>query len=637
MKDGFIKVAAAVPQITVADVSANTENIKRFIFAADKAKVNLVVFPELSVTGSTCGDLFFNDTLITAAKNALLEIAEYTADKYPIVVVGLPMVCDSRLYNCATVIKGGKVLGIIPQTHIPSDSAVNYSRYFDSAKNIDCGYVWINNDYGVDFRNDIVFENEELEEYSFGITFGADLTAPVSYNQSLCLNGANIILNLAAFNQTAGKYDYYKNLMLTDSLRLNCGYVLASAGIGESTTDTVFSGFSVITENGKIIAENKPFGENNMIVSEIDVKMLCCERRKNTGFNQKKDCFSIYFNQEITETEITRKIEKNPFLPQTVNKNEYLEEILQIQSHGLARRISHTHAKKAVIGISGGLDSTLALLVAVRAMKLLNRSATDILTITMPCFGTTKRTRSNSEILCNELGVEFKEINIANAVKQHFKDIEQSDSVFDATYENAQARERTQVLMDIANKENGLVVGTGDLSELALGWATYNGDHMSMYSVNGGVTKTLVRHLVEFEAENLSEALKNVLLDILDTPVSPELLPADNNGDIAQKTEDLVGPYELHDFFIYYMLRYGFAPKKLYRLALIAFTGIYDSETVLKWLKIFTRRFFTQQFKRSCLPDGPKVGEISLSPRGDWQMPSDAGFNLWMSELEDIN
>ena len=373
-----------------------------------------------------------------------------------------------------------------------------------------------------------------------------------------------------------------------------------------------------------------------MLITEIDIKLLASERYKNAGFVAKPMINKVYFEQEITETEITRKIEKNPFLPETVDKKEYLEEILQIQSHALARRISHTNAKKAVIGISGGLDSTLALLVAVRAMKLLNRPSTDILAITMPCFGTTKRTRSNSEILCDELNVSFKEINITDAVKQHFKDIEQDENVFDATYENSQARERTQVLMDIANKENGFVIGTGDLSELALGWATYNGDHMSMYGVNGGVPKTLIRHIVHYEALNSKEALKNVLFDILDTPVSPELLPADNKGEIAQKTEDLVGPYELHDFFIYYMLSYGFSPKKLYRLANAAFEGIYDSETVLKWLKIFTRRFFTQQFKRSCLPDGPMVGEISLSPRGGWSMPSDASFNLWLKELEEL-
>ena len=452
----------------------------------------------------------------------------------------------------------------------------------------------------------------------------------------MALGGAHIIVNPAAIIATAGKFDYCQSIVKDASLRLGCGYVLASAGIGESSTDTAFSGLSIIAENGNIIAKENPFSAENLLITEIDIKLLASERYKNAGFAAKPMINKVYFEQEITETEITRKIEKNPFLPETVDKKEYLEEILQIQSHALARRISHTNAKKAVIGISGGLDSTLALLVAVRAMKILNRPSTDILAITMPCFGTTKRTRSNSEILCDELNVSFKEINITDAVKQHFKDIEQDENVFDATYENSQARERTQVLMDIANKENGFVIGTGDLSELALGWATYNGDHMSMYGVNGGVPKTLIRYIVHYEALNSKEALKNVLFDILDTPVSPELLPADNKGEIAQKTEDLVGPYELHDFFIYYMLRYGFSPKKLYRLANAAFEGIYDSETVLKWLKIFTRRFFTQQFKRSCLPDGPMVGEISLSPRGGWSMPSDASFNLWLKELEEL-
>lgn len=631
MKDGFIKVAAAMPKVTVADVTANTENIKSLILAADEKKVNLLVFPELSLTGYTCGDLFFNDALITSAKNALLDIAKFTENKSPAVVVGLPLEYGSKLYNCAAVIKNGDVLGFVAKTHISTN---NENRYFASAESLPHGgYIDINDGYCVELSNNMIFINEA---FNFGVEIGSDLSAPVPQNQKLALGGAHIIVNPAAIIATAGKFDYCQSIVKDASLRLGCGYVLASAGIGESSTDTAFSGLSIIAENGNIIAKEKPFSADNLLITEIDIKLLASERYKNAGFAAKPMINKVYFEQEITETEITRKIEKNPFLPETVDKKEYLEEILQIQSHALARRISHTNAKKAVIGISGGLDSTLALLVAVRAMKLLNRPSTDILAITMPCFGTTKRTRSNSEILCDELNVSFKEINITDAVKQHFKDIEQDENVFDATYENSQARERTQVLMDIANKENGFVIGTGDLSELALGWATYNGDHMSMYGVNGGVPKTLIRYIVHYEALNSKEALKNVLFDILDTPVSPELLPADNKGEISQKTEDLVGPYELHDFFIYYMLRYGFSPKKLYRLANAAFEGIYDSETVLKWLKIFTRRFFTQQFKRSCLPDGPMVGEISLSPRGGWSMPSDASFNLWLKELEEL-
>ena len=637
MKDGFIKVATGTPQVFVADVAANTESIKEIILKADTKKVNLLVLPELCITGYTCGDLFFNDALISAAKVALLELAEFTKNKYPIVVVGLPIAYSSKLYNCAAVLLDGSILGLVPKTYIPSHTATNESRYFDSAENLPEGaFIVLNSEYGTDMRNDLIFSDEAFEDFTFAVEICEDLFAPNPVSQKLCLGGANIIVNPAACNHTAGKADYCRSLVKEASQRLNCGYVLASSGSGESTTDTVFSGFSVIAENGEIIAENKPFCNNDLTVSEIDVKMLSSERRKNSSFLQKSEPCINYFNQEINETELTRIIPQNPFLPDTTNKNSRLEEMLQIQSHGLARRIKHTYAKKAVIGISGGLDSTLALLVAVRAMKLLQRPATDILAITMPCFGTTSRTRSNSEILCMELGVDFKEINIASSVKQHFKDIEQSDSVYDATYENAQARERTQVLMDTANKENGLVIGTGDLSELALGWATYNGDHMSMYGVNAGVPKTLIRHIVNYEAQNSCDQLKNVLLDILDTPVSPELLPADTNGDIAQKTEDLVGPYELHDFFIYYMLKYGFAPEKIYRLACLAFAEDYDKETVLKWLKIFTRRFFTQQFKRSCLPDGPKVCDISLSPRGDWQMPSDAVCNLWLNKLNDI-
>ncbi len=636
MKDGFIKVAAGLPNIIVADVLFNTESIKEIITKAHSQQVNLLVLPELCITGYTCGDLFFNDALIAAAKNALLEIAEFTKDKYPIVILGLPITYSSKLYNCAAVLQGGRILGIVPKTFIPSHTVINESRYFDSAESLTKGaFIVFNKGLAVDFGNDIIFCNEDFEDFSFAAEICEDLFAPNPINQKLSLAGANIIVNLAACNQTVGKADYCKRLVEEASARLNCGYVLASSGAGESTTDTVFAGFSFIAENGEIIAENNPFSDNDIIISEIDVKMLSGEKLKNTSFLPKDELRRNYFIQDITDTVITRKIEQNPFLPKKVNRNDRLEEILQIQSHGLAGRLTHTKAKKAIIGISGGLDSTLALLVAIRAMKLLDRPSTDILAITMPCFGTTKRTRSNSEILCLELGVDFKEINITNAVNQHFKDIEQSETVFDATYENSQARERTQVLMDIANKENGLVVGTGDLSELALGWATYNGDQMSMYGVNAAVPKTLIRHIVNYEALTSGEALKNVLLDILDTPVSPELLPANSNGEIAQKTEDLVGPYELHDFFIYYMLRFGMAPKKIFRLACCTFKD-YDKETILKWLKIFTKRFFTQQFKRSCLPDGPKVSDISLSPRGDWQMPSDASFNLWMKELEEI-
>ena len=411
--------------------------------------------------------------------------------------------------------------------------------------------------------------------------------------------------------------------------------MLSSAGYGESTTDMVFGGFSLIAENGELIAEKKPFSDDDMLISEIDVKLLASKRLSNTSFKENADCLEIIFEQDIIDTTLTRKIEASPFMPQGTDKNTRAEEILNIQSFGLMKRLEHTGAKKAVIGISGGLDSTLALLVTHKAMKLLNRPATDILAVTMPCFGTTKRTRSNSEILCSALGTDFMEVDITASVKQHFADIKQSENSYDVTFENAQARERTQVIMDIANKQNGMVIGTGDLSELALGWATYNGDHMSMYAVNADVPKTLIRHIVKYVADNSQQELKAVLLDILDTPVSPELLPADNKGDIAQKTEDLVGPYELHDFFLYHTLHLRENPKKIYRLALLAFKD-YKSDTILKWLKVFTRRFFTQQFKRSCLPDGPKVGRVGISPRSDLKMPSDASYNLWLKELEEI-
>lgn len=636
MNDGFIKVAVATPKITVADVQSNIESIKNLISSADEKKANIVVFPELSITGCTCKDLFFNETLTSSAKKGLLEIAEYTADKYPVVAVGLPIDYNSQLYNCVAVIKSGSVLGIVPKTNIQTNSIINESRYFNSAYNLNENSYINFNDSFVPFGNNLLFKNDNFKEFCFGVEIGSDLLSYAPISQELCINGANIIINPSCFNQTAGSFEIIKNTVASVSKRLNCSYISASGSDGESTTDIVFSAFGIIAENGNIVSYRQPFNNNSLLISEIDVKLSVNRKHKNKSLFVEKEPDIICFSQETIETELTREIEKNPFLPKNINKDEYLEEILKIQSYALAQRISHTRSQKAVIGISGGLDSTLALLVAVRALKLLNRLPTDILAITMPCFGTTKRTRSNSEILCNELDVSFKEINIGDAVKQHFKDIEQSDNVFDATYENSQARERTQVLMDIANKVNGMVIGTGDLSELALGWATYNGDHMSMYGVNAGVPKTLIRYIVEYEANKSTENLKKVLLNILDTPVSPELLPADDKGDISQKTEDLVGPYELHDFFIYHTLCNGMSPKKIYRMAVYSFDGIYDKETILKWLKIFTRRFFTQQFKRSCLPDGPKVFDISLSPRGDWQMPSDASYNLWLAELEEI-
>ena len=638
MKDGFIKVAAGVPRCTVADVKANTVEIKKLIDKADTAKINLLCLPELCVTGYTCGDLFFSDTLLTSAKNALKEIAEYTAGKYPVVIVGVPLLYSSKLFNCGAVISGGKILGIVPKTYMPNYNEFYEQRQFSSGVFVDkdttlniCGTA-------VPFGTELIFSHNEMSDYTFGIEICEDLWAAATPSERLCRGGANIIVNPSASNEVIGKAEYRATLISSTSARLLCGYIYTSSGSGESTQDLVYSGHCLICENGTALTESAPFEEKELTVTEIDLKKLAGERHKNTSFEPLTGFKTVTFEQKQITTEITRSIAKNPFVPtDSRDINSRAEAILKIQSYGLKKRLEHTRSKTAVIGISGGLDSTLALLVTVRAMKLLNRPLSDILAVTMPCFGTTSRTRSNSEKLCRLLGVSFKEVNITKAVNQHFADIAQDPQCLDVTYENSQARERTQVLMDIANKTGGMVIGTGDLSELALGWATYNGDHMSMYAVNSSVPKTLVRYIVRHEAENAEPELKEVLLDILDTPVSPELLPAAEKGEISQKTEDLVGPYELHDFFLYHILRNGESPKKIYRLALIAFNGEYDKETVKHWLTVFIRRFFSQQFKRSCLPDGPKVGSVTLSPRGDWRMPSDASAESWLKELENLN
>lgn len=614
MRDGFIKVGAASPLIFSANVAKNCETVKNIIDKADKQGVNLLAFPELCITGASCGDLFWSDTLLDGAENNLIELKDYTNGKYPVVCVGLPLKYNNAVYNCVAVLHNGEILAIVPK------KPTHNTRGFEYNNLPECDAIELDDKSIYNFGTEIMFTSDELNEFTFAIA-----------KQK---NNAVIIADPTVSPETVTSEISRKIKVKSISKSENCAYIFSSYS-GDSTQGDIFSGHSIICENGKILAENKPFENNDLIITEIDVKNLCADRRHN-GITAEDSICTITFYQEIKETEITRKISRLPFV--TSDKAELSKRaahILQIQSYGLAGRLRHTYSKKAVIGISGGLDSTLALLVAVRAMKLLNRPATDILAITMPCFGTTKRTRSNSEILCNELGVNFKEINITASVKQHFADIGQSENEFDVTYENAQARERTQVLMDIANKENGIVIGTGDLSELALGWATYNGDHMSMYGVNADLPKTLIRHIVRYEAENSNENLKNVLLDILDTPVSPELLPADSKGDIAQKTEDLVGPYELHDFFLYHTVRHGASPQKIFRLAVLAFEE-FDQKTILHWLTVFTKRFFTQQFKRSCLPDGPRVGSVSLSPRGDWQMPSDASYSLWLSELEKI-
>ena len=637
MYDGFIKAACGLPVCTVADTDKNVTEIKKLIDLADKQKINLLVLPELCITGYTCGDLFYSDKLKDAAKKALLSLAEYTKGKYPVVTVGVPLIYGSKLYNCAAVLSDGEILGIVPKTYLPNYSEFYEQRQFTSADFCGDGAFLNIDGKEIPFGTDIIFCHRDMPEYTFGIEICEDLWAASQPSERLCRAGASVILNPSASNEIIGKAEYRRLLTASTSARLLCGYVYTSSGSGESTQDLVYSGHCLIYENGSQLAESLPFEEKPLTISEIDLKKLAHERHKNTSFEPLGGIRRVIFDQKITETALTRHIERNPFVPSDRGDvSKRAEAILRIQSYGLKKRLEHTRAKTAVIGISGGLDSTLALLVTVRAMRLLGRPLSDIQAVTMPCFGTTGRTRSNSEKLCRLLGVSFIEVNITAAVNQHFADIEQDSACFDVTYENSQARERTQVLMDIANKTGGMVIGTGDLSELALGWATYNGDHMSMYAVNSSVPKTLVRYIVRHEAESSSEDLREVLYDILDTPVSPELLPADENGEIAQKTEDLVGPYELHDFFLYHILRLGERPKKIYRLALIAFDGIYDRETVKHWLTVFIRRFFSQQFKRSCLPDGPKVGSVTLSPRGDWRMPSDASSADWISEVEEL-
>lgn len=634
MKDGFIKVAAGIPECTVADISANISEIKRIIDKADRQNINILALPELCVTGYTCGDLFFSDTLLTGAKSALTELAKFTEGKYPVVILGLPLLLRSKLYNCAAVLSDGKILGIVPKTHMPNYSEFYEQRQFTSGLLAPDDSITLDG-LTVPFGTDIIFCHKELCEYTFGIEICEDVWAASQPSEGLCRAGAEIVINPSASNEVIGKSAYRKTLVSATSARLLCGYLYVSSGTGESTQDLVYSGHSLVYENGTLLAESAPFEEKELTVSEIDIKKLCGERHRNTSFEPLDGYRTVRFSQKIIETKLTRQYEKTPFVPSDKNDlAKRAEAILRIQSYGLKKRLAHTGSETAVIGISGGLDSTLALLVTVRAMRLLNKPLSDIHAVTMPCFGTTERTHSNSEKLCRLFGVSFSEINITDAVNQHFKDISHDPDTYDVTYENSQARERTQVLMDVANKTGGMVIGTGDLSELALGWATYNGDHMSMYAVNSSVPKTLVRYLVRHEAEQSGDELKAVLYDILDTPVSPELLPAGDDGKISQKTEDLVGPYELHDFFLYHMLRFGEAPQKIYRLALETFRGDYTPETVLRWLKVFIRRFFSQQFKRSCLPDGPKVGSVTLSPRGDWRMPSDASAREWLNSLE---
>ena len=632
MKDGFLRVASATPKIKVADCEYNASAIIEQAKEAAKHGASMIVFPELCITGYTCQDLFLQRSLLKAAEKALVRIVEETKKLEAVIIVGLPVQSMGKLYNCAAVICKGEILGLPAKTYLPNYSEFYEVRHFTSApKEIRSKEIEFAGKYYVDLGQPMLFTCGSMPEFTFGVEICEDVWTPDPPSTELAMNGALIIANLSASDEVIGKADYRRMLIKATSARLVSAYIYTSAGQGESTQDLVFSGHDLICENGTMLAESKRF-TTGIIYADIDLQKLEHERRRANTYNISDNDIVLaqyFFDIELKNLKLDRYVSKTPFVPTSkTNLDERCEEILTIQALGLAKRIEHTNVKSVVIGLSGGLDSTLALIVAVHAMDMLGRDRKDIITVTMPCFGTTKRTKSNAEVLAESYGVTFMDINISKAVMQHFEDIGQSPDCFDVTYENGQARERTQVLMDIANKNGGFVIGTGDLSELALGWATYNGDHMSMYAVNASIPKTLVRHLTAFEADHSEGSLRASLLDILDTPVSPELLPP-KDGEISQKTEDLVGPYELHDFFLYYMVRFGFTPDKIFRLAKIAFKGEYDDETIKKWLKTFIRRFFSQQFKRSCLPDGPKVGTVTLSPRGDWRMPSDASYQMW--------
>ena len=636
MKDGFLKAAAFSPALRVADCTYNAQQILADVQAAAARGVKLAVFPEFCLTGYTCGDLFLQHTLQTGALDALQTVLDGTRTLDTVVLVGLPLLVHGKLYNCAAVLCRGQLLGLVPKTYLPNYGEFYEKRQFTPGSTevetiTVCGQQ-------VPFGTSLLFRCRSMPSFVLGVELCEDLWSALPPSTFHALAGATVIANLSASDETVGKAEYRRALVSNQSARLLCGYLYASAGHGESTQDMVFAGHDLIAENGTLLAETAPFA-GGIAETEIDCQRMEAERAHNTSFELSRDGYTtVEFDLELTETPLTRWIDPAPFVPGDPKRRaERCELILKMQADGLAKRLEHAHAKTAVIGISGGLDSCLALLVAVRAMKQLGRPASDVLAVTMPCFGTTHRTRSNAEILCDELQVSFKEIDIAETVHSHFRDIGQDESVLDVTFENGQARVRTLELMDTANRTGGLVVGTGDLSELALGWATYNGDHMSMYGVNAGVPKTLVRHIVQYVADTCGQpVLHNVLVDILDTPVSPELLPSAADGTIAQQTEKLVGPYELHDFYLYYVLRFGFGPAKIYHLALAAFAGRYEPEVLLAWLRNFYRRFFAQQFKRSCLPDGPKVGSVTLSPRADWRMPSDACNALWLKELDEI-
>ena len=642
MKHGFITVAAAIPSVKVADCDYNEKQLESLIAQAEGKGVEIIVFPELCITGYTCQDLFGQQLLLEEAEKAVLKLLDFTRSLDIIAIVGLPVICGDLLLNCAAVIQKGDLLSLIPKTYLPNYSEFYEKRWFASAQDLD--------DTDLPFAGKTIHVTAEptlfrtCDGVHFGVEICEDVWAPAPPSNHLALSGAELIFNLSASDELIGKHDYLKSVLAQQSARTMTGYVYSGCGYGESTQDVVYGGNAMIYENGKLLVEADRFSmEPQMMITQIDVEKLRTERRTNSTYVNAQHSYSAKIINahgiQPRDFLLIREIDAHPFIPKTADMKQSCEEIFSIQVMGLAKRIEHTHSKKVIVGISGGLDSTLALLVCVKTFDKLKMDRKGIVGVTMPGFGTTDRTYNNAINLMKSLGITLMEISIAKAVTQHFKDIGHDAAVHDVTYENSQARERTQILMDLSNQLGGLVVGTGDLSELALGWATYNGDHMSMYGVNASVPKTLIQYLVRYVAEverkeKDDKKTYEILMDVVDTPISPELIPADENGNIKQKTEDLVGPYELHDFFLYYFLRFGFRPQKIFLLAQHAFKGSYDDVTIKKWLTTFLRRFFAQQFKRSCLPDGPKVGSVSLSPRGDWRMPTDASSAMWLKECE---
>ncbi len=631
MKDGFLRAAAATPEIRTGDPGFNARQIISLLTAAAEKDVSVIVFPELCITGSTCGDLFLSGLLLDGAEQALAFIAEKTAQLDILAVIGLPVEFDGRLYSCAAVIKNGAVLGIVPKENIPGFSETHEPRYFTSGK----GVEYYTERFGGVFFGSQLFECSNIPGLIIGIEISGDLWAVNSPSALLAQSGATLICNPSAFAEAAGRDGFRRLFVSSQSAKLLCGYIYAEAGTGESTQDLVFAGHNIIAENGTVLSESKRF-TTGFVYNDIDLDRIISERRSvNTFIISDTGIPRTGFELPVKALDLVRTFRKNPFVPSgTKEINKRCGDILDIQAAGLLTLLKNINCRNTIIGLSGGLDSTAALIAAVRAYDMLGVSRTHITAVTMPCFGTTKRTKNNALSLAKAYGVTVKEIDITASVKQHFADIGLDENNGGVAYENAQARERTQVLMDYANMNGGIVLGTGDLSELALGWATYNGDHMSMYGINGSVPKTLMRHIVRYESETADDGvLSDVLKDILDTPVSPELLPP-SDGEISQKTEETVGPYELHDFFLYYFIRCRFSPSKIFRLAVKAFEGDYDTDTVKKWLKVFVKRFFTQQFKRSCLPGSPKTGSVSLSPRGGLNMPGDASYSLWLDDVE---